>query len=564
MQNRYKFSYTTRSKIRPIKPKKSTSYVDITDTLTKETKRFQFSKNLGEGTYGYVRLFVNGDDKIAVKALKEDEKGIEEGREEKLRHLTKKEVGELQENMTSEMTLMREAYPDDPHYWLGHYVEPEKDRKNFLYDCRMIQPFVAGLKLDDFAKSIDDPEELALLMLRVAEELNRIHVEAGIIHGDAGARNIIVKRNKDDFDIHFLDFGLAYRADGYAKVNYEKDSPSDTTSGDLAPERIPNRKLKARPAQDVYALAKTFRKLVKKRDAEWQQDFYSKFPVIKNFIKSGIRDWKERPDLQEFIHNLQSSLDWKTNLPESMDDLISDIDNENWIKLKIKLRKNPNDYPSADLAVLLHHLLLSQNYEAASRLMKLERRIPAYININGDSSLHVAAADATLDPDFFTAMVDYIPKDGVTDLINRINRCGDTVAHIAAEAGNLAIIIHLLKYHPDLLLLNQDGLTAAEVAHEAVKPMLDFFTFLYDLEQQTAKMTTARLFDNSEVKEKKKILKAAHWFEQYILTDDVDADEVEQYKKIIDDSPALSSIHQFLIDENWLRDNSSFFSFLHL
>src|SRR3990167_510272 len=195
MQDRYKFSYHTRARLLPVKPKKSTSYVDITDTKTKETKRFQFSKNLGEGTYGYVRLFVNGDDKIAVKALKEDEKSIKEGKEEKLRHITKQEVGDLEESMTSEKALMSEAYPDQLYYWVGHYPLPEKNNKGFLYDCRMIQPFIEGQKLDDLAKEIDDPEELALLMLRVAEELNRIHVEAGIIHGDAGARNIIAKKN---------------------------------------------------------------------------------------------------------------------------------------------------------------------------------------------------------------------------------------------------------------------------------------------------------------------------------------------------------------------------------
>lgn len=563
MKNRYKFSYHTREKIIPGKPKKSKSYVDITDTLNRETKRFQFSKNLGEGTYGYVRLFVNGDDKIAVKALKEDE--VKARHEEKLRHLTKKEVAELQENMTSEMTYLQESYPDQGYYWLGHYAEHEKDKNGFLYDCRMIQPFISGKKLDEFASSIDAPEELALLMLRVAEELNRIHVDAGIIHGDAGARNIMVTRNEDDdFDVHFLDFGLAYRADGYAKVNYEKDSPSDTTSGDLAPERFPNRKLKARPAQDVYALAKTFRKLIKKRDPDWQQDFYSKFPVINNFIKSGIRDWKERPDLQEFIHNLQSSLDWKENLPESIQPLINDIENESWIKLKFKLRKNTNHYPSADLGVLLHNLILAQNYTAASKLIELERRIPAYIFVNGDSALHIAAADKDIDPDFFAAMIDFFPTDCATAGINQINRTGDNVIHIAAAAGNTSIIIQLLKQHPDLSMTNKDGLTAAEVAHESVKPIMDFFVFLNDLENQTNKMTSVRLFDNTDVKHHKKTLKAAHWLEKYILTDDVDIDEVDQYQKIIDASPELTNIYQFLVDNDWLRNETSFFSIFNL
>ena len=163
-------------------------------------------------------------------------------------------------------------------------------------------------------------------MLSVAKEMQRIHQESGVIHGDAGSRNIMVDPKHPE-KIHFLDFGFAYPADGLAKVNYESnDSASDLTSCDMAPERIPNRKLKARPVQDVYSLAKTLNKLIKRRDPEWKQAFSDQFPSVKNFIRNGILNWQKRPNLETFIQHLESNLDWKANLPENMEEIANALE----------------------------------------------------------------------------------------------------------------------------------------------------------------------------------------------------------------------------------------------
>ena len=89
MKDRYQITYYARKKIDPAKPKKTRSYLDISDRKTHEVKRFTFSRDLGEGSYGYVRLFENGDDKIAVKALKEVEKTDDDLHEEILCTLTR-------------------------------------------------------------------------------------------------------------------------------------------------------------------------------------------------------------------------------------------------------------------------------------------------------------------------------------------------------------------------------------------------------------------------------------------------------------------------------------------
>src|SRR3990167_6345243 len=239
MKDRYQITYYARKKIDPAKPKKTRSYLDISDRKTHEVKRFTFSRDLGEGSYGYVRLFENGDDKIAVKALKEVEKTDDDLHEE-LHHMSKAALTAWKNDLENEFTLLQKSYPDD-YYSLHHYQEREKDKNGYVYDCRMTMPVVPGIKLSDFAaKKITTPEQMAKLMLRVAQELQRLHTEAGIIHGDAGGRNIMVTEKDDDYIIRFLDFGLAYRADGYAKVNFSKDAPSGETSSDMAPERYPN------------------------------------------------------------------------------------------------------------------------------------------------------------------------------------------------------------------------------------------------------------------------------------------------------------------------------------
>lgn len=512
MKNRYKITYHARPSVNPAKPKRTISFLNVTDTKTKRTKRFDFSKHLGEGTYGYVRLFVNGEDKIAVKALKEYKEKDGTVRED-LHHLSKDAATEWQQEMENEFTLMREAYPDEPYFSIHHYREPEKNKDGFIYDCRITMPFISGIKLPDFAKNhIKDTREMAKLMLRVAKELQRLHVESGIIHGDAGGRNIMVNQNGDDYNIHLLDFGMAYRIDGYAKTNYEKASSSDTSSSDLAPERRPNRRLKARPSQDVYSLAKTLWKLIKYRDQEWLQDFLEAFPVIHQFIKDGKRDWKERPKLSDFIRKLEYNLDWKCHLPDELSKLVDELADENFARAKRILQKNPEQYTGEMLAPLLHHLLLNQEYGIAEELMKIAKNIPIDLLIDGNSSMHIAAA-----------------------------------------AGDVDVIRTLLECKPNLLIKNADDQRAVDVAHPDVEPIIRLFTFISEREQEQRHASKPRLFDSRN--HRMKVLAASRFLADIILNGDENDDE-DTYQKHLDtieESPELSEIYASLTHHEILK-----------
>jgi ankyrin repeat protein len=424
-------------------------------------------------------------------------------------------------------------------------------------------PFVPGKKLDDFANDhITDAADMARLMLRVAEELHRLHVEAGLIHGDAGARNILVDNVDDDYNVHLLDFGMTYPADGYAIVNFEKPTSSDITSADMAHERYPNRKLKARPAQDVFTIAKTFRKLIKKRDTEWLDEFYARFPVIKNFIKMGLRKYlKNRPYLADFIENLESNLDWMVNLPKSVNKIAVTIESENWNRLKVLLKAN--NTPSEDLARLLHYLILNQKYEGTRHLIRYRKKIPAYSFFHGDTALHAAAASRDIDPAFFAELLAYIPKSDTVSAINLTNNAGDTVMHCAAESGCKDVVLELLKYHPDLSIRNDEGKTPIEAAQQSIMPVLEFIKYLQDLENQR-ETASPRMFSKSVRTKHHRLLDAARFVEECILTNNVDEDEYETFRGIIEDSPELSGHVQNLIHSEWLQTADSGFNLYSL
>lgn len=558
MNNRYKITYHARPSVNPAKPKRTISFLNVTDTKTKQTKRFDFSKNLGEGTYGYVRMFVNGEDKIAVKALKEFKE--KDGTVcDDLHHLSKEEAAEWQRDMDSEFTLMREAYPAEPYFSIHHYQEREKNKDGFIYDCRMTMPFISGMKLPDFANNqIKDPREMAKLMLRVTQELQRLHVETGIIHGDAGGRNIMVNQDGDDYDIHLLDFGMAYRIDGYAKTNYEKASSPDTTSSDMAPERLPNRRLKARPSQDVYSLAKTLGKLIKHRDHAWQQNFIETFPVIHQFIKDGKRDWKERPELSIFIHQLESTLDWQAHLPDEISELADDLADGNYAHAKRLLQKNSGEYSDEALSTLLHHLLLSQEYGIAKEFIKIKHKISLDIPIHGNHCLHIAASNSNIDIDFFNSLLAYSPKNKLTNTINAQNHSGDTVIHIAAAHGNIDVIRTLLEHKPDMLIRNADNQRAVDVAHPNVAPIIQLFTFIAEREQDIRNASKPRLFDNST--HRKKILSASRFLADIIL--DGDRDDEDEYKRhldVIEDDSELCEIYESLTHHEILKPRNKLF-----
>lgn len=257
----------------------------------RETCAFTPDKTLGEGTNGEVRLFTGGEKQIAVKRPKDEYQ----------HHLTPEKIKEKKREIQKEFDLMSRAYPHK-YNSLHHHQHEENDGNGTHYTYRMTQPFIEGKPLKEFVRDKLDEiteSELASIILNVAAELRRLH-NRGIIHGDAGSRNILITKH----GARFIDFGMAYYKRGLAITGYAS-SASDEESNELAPERVPDERLKAHPGQDVFSLAKTLRKVTRLFNDDWLQEFYEQYPAIESFIDDSITDEaKERPKLQIFVKEL--------------------------------------------------------------------------------------------------------------------------------------------------------------------------------------------------------------------------------------------------------------------
>lgn len=260
-----------------------------------EKCKFTPDKTLGEGTYGEVRLFTSGDKKMAVKQPKKEYQ----------HHLDHDDVKEKRNEIQEEYGFMSKAYPH-PFNSLHHFKYQEDDGNGIRYHHRMTQPFIEGMELKTFIRHKLDKItkiELAAIILNVANELQRLH-DLGIIHGDIGSRNILITHH----GARFIDFGMAYYKRGLAKTGYEPAAP-DKPSDEMAPERIPDVRLKAHPSQDIYSLGKTLCKVFQLFNDDWLQEFHEEYPAIESFIEFSTRiNAAERLALPPFIDELEQQI----------------------------------------------------------------------------------------------------------------------------------------------------------------------------------------------------------------------------------------------------------------
>lgn len=264
---------------------RSESLVEITNLENGELTTFKPQIKLGAGSYGMVRLFSNGHQKIAVKSPHTND----------TQELNRLRMKNMHRDAEHEYQLLREAYPDEYPFFLTHFEG--KAQKQYFHDYRMVIPFFSGIKLTDIAKLIDHTIEMAILFLRITCELQRLH-SLGILHGDVSENNILVDEDDNHFIIHFIDFGLAYRITEFANL----DVPY---YGYLAPERLQKEPLPADPSQDVYSLAGLFNRLLDATGNEWKTYFTSKYPIVSEFITRGInKNPNERDSIPPFIAKL--------------------------------------------------------------------------------------------------------------------------------------------------------------------------------------------------------------------------------------------------------------------
>lgn len=293
--------------------KKQSSYVRIYDFLSRSEEFFFPKKNLGSGSFGEVRLCTSEEgNQVVVKSHIEKTQVFK----------TKKERNEATLAIEREFVLLKQASEHQVKLELflkkNNSLAKDADgrtTRTYTLNYRMVEPYIEGMELRKFAEEhIHAHEDMALLILKAAEEANRIH-HRGVIHGDISSRNILVSNLPSPMSVHFIDFGLAYFSDGLADVGYnkykDKDEDEESASPSMAPERFKHEKIPAHPSQDVFSLAMTFDKLLEMQKDAWIAAFREHYPVIAKFIDKGKEkdNAKLRPSLHKFINELKEVLE---------------------------------------------------------------------------------------------------------------------------------------------------------------------------------------------------------------------------------------------------------------
>ncbi len=451
---------------------KQASTLSIHDLMLDTYKSFHEEKVLGAGDHGYVRLFTHGHEKIAVKGLSEDG----------AKSVPVEDSDEIKKAANSELKFLRKANGNSQLCTLKHYIEPANEtHPTEHYSYRMTIPFIEGKSLDDFAvEHIKHPDELALLMLRVAQALQQLH-DDGVIHGDVGSRNILISADGDDFIVQFIDFGLSYPINGYATSGFLRAPPNASYVLDIAEERYAAGKVRAHPSQDVFTLGKVFETLLMKMTKKIDKEIRLKFPCIMDFIKTAITDTiEDRPTLHSLIVALEPLADWKMKFNPCTRALIHALTLPTYNEAKKLLETKSAELTVANLESLLIALMERHQFNSVIHLLRLKKRL----------SLEKI-------------------KDTLTTALNTVDNEGNTIVHVAAQQGMTSIVFSLLKLNPDLTILNHRKEAAITCAEASIAPVLKLFKFIQRAQTETAEIAKQSFFRSFMRKNRASSLTAA-------------------------------------------------------
>ncbi len=263
------------------------SFFGFIDKIEKESSRFEPVINIAKGKFGDVRRFKNDkEESIAVKSPVKD-----------FVDLTADALKVLHNRMKRELEFNQIAYPDDKDRMSLFKIFYQKDNKN-IYSNRLILPFIDGEEAHKFIYKLACEYQLAQVILQIALELNRIH-ELGIMHGDIFARNILINRVNNSFNVRIIDFGRSYFAHELVGSN---TLPSKGIAW-YAPELFGHGPVVPNRNQDIYSFGHFLKKVLDKHGL--QSQVLNSFPSIEKFYVAAqnIRP-KERPALEAFCNEL--------------------------------------------------------------------------------------------------------------------------------------------------------------------------------------------------------------------------------------------------------------------
>lgn len=164
------------------------------------------TETAGKGRHAIARLFTskeNAEHQMLVKQITDDKDYSDRPRNQAA-------VDHYIRCANKELMYQQKANPELAPHWISHFI-----KENGEYDYRLIRRYVPGSTLNEFINNeITDAASFALLALKIAEEVKRLHL-MGFYHGDLRDPNIICKKNEkiefgiSSFNVTFIDYNCA-------------------------------------------------------------------------------------------------------------------------------------------------------------------------------------------------------------------------------------------------------------------------------------------------------------------------------------------------------------------
>lgn len=349
---------------------KQDSFLILHDPTDNKRKKFEPIGRLGKGHNGHVRLFAHQDETIAVKSPHSSYA---------LADLSWEDMNYDSQNIQKEFGFLRLIYPDEIKYFLHEIPKlPSNDKESWHYDYRMIMPFIDGIGINQYVKRfVNTYQDMATLILRLAEELQRIH-DAGIIHGDIAPRNIIVSGHEQDYKVYIIDYGMAYKMNGYISYFHLEKMRDRNNAPSFPRERYSEKDILAHPSQDVFSLASCINSLIDRNanGEKWAEYFKKSYPCIQHFIRMATHVLPDqRPDLAWFIRKLTIQDSWKKQLPQSIQKFIDTLEYYSFSEVRTLIDADKTAYTLIKLNQLLFDLCKNNEYALAAKLIHFKKKL---------------------------------------------------------------------------------------------------------------------------------------------------------------------------------------------
>lgn len=183
------------------KPEHSTSFV-IKKSADGSEEQFAPASILGAGGFGRVRLFISKQDQSHVFAVK----NVLHDNQIQSRALPFGVEGRVRASIR-EIEYLARVNPGLAPYLLKTFINDAGE-----FDNRMLMPYFPGQTLLDFVLGkVKTVAEFALLMLKIAQEVKRVH-QLGLYHGDLRSGNFIINHAEQkefgmrSFTVTIIDF----------------------------------------------------------------------------------------------------------------------------------------------------------------------------------------------------------------------------------------------------------------------------------------------------------------------------------------------------------------------